>query len=139
MTDPLVTGGGPVRTRLMAAGAAVLTVAVGLGARSGMEGDIAKYAGAALYTTRVYASVVLAAPRAKPLTAAGIALGISWAVEFLQLSGVPAELSRRSVVARLVLGSTFHTPDLFWYAVGAALGWFVHAPTRRQTPTRPTT
>jgi hypothetical protein len=139
MTDPLVTGGGPVRTRLMAAGAAVLTVAVGLGARAGMEGDIAKYAGDALYTTLVYALVVLAAPRAKPLTAAGIALGISWAVEFLQLSRVPAELSRRSVVARLVLGSTFHTPDLFWYAVGAALGWFVHAPTHRQTPTRPTT
>ncbi|WP_369265281.1 DUF2809 domain-containing protein [Streptomyces sp. R35] len=122
----------------MASGAAVLTVAVGLGARAGMEGDVAKYSGDALYTTLVYTLVVLAAPRAKPLTAAGVALGISWAVEFLQLSGVPAELSRRSVVAHLILGSTFHTPDLFWYAVGAALGWCIHAAGRGQTAKRRT-
>ncbi|PZG87184.1 hypothetical protein C1I97_32850, partial [Streptomyces sp. NTH33] len=70
--------------------------------------------------------VVVVVPRATPLTAAASALAVSWGVEFLQLSEVPAELSRRSAVARLVLGSTFNPPDLFWYAVGAAAGWLVH-------------
>lgn len=49
-----------------------------------------------------------------------------------------AELARNSAVARLVLGSTFNPPDLFWYAVGAAAGWLVHTaldrcPARRRT------
>jgi hypothetical protein len=110
----------------MASGAAAATVTVGLGIRAAVEGDVAKSAGDALYTVLVYTLVVVVAPRVKPVTAAGIAVGISWAIELLQLSGAPAELSRRSVVARLVLGSTFNPPDLLWYAVGAALGWLVH-------------
>jgi hypothetical protein len=57
-----------------------------------------------------------------PLTAAGSALAASWGIEFLQPSQVPAELSQRSGIARLVLGSTFNPPDLFWYAIGAAAG-----------------
>lgn len=57
---------------------------------------------------------------------AGAALAFSWAVELLQLTGVPGVLSRHSTVARLVLGSTFNAPDLFWYAVGAGAAWAVH-------------
>ncbi|KOU01710.1 membrane protein [Streptomyces sp. NRRL F-5755] len=110
---------------------ALLTVAAGLGvragaARTGLGPDVAKYAGDALYTVLVQTLVVVAAPRVRPPVAAGVALAISWAVEFAQLSDVPAELSRRSVVARLVLGSTFNAPDLFWYAVGAGCAWAVH-------------
>ncbi|MFZ3467841.1 DUF2809 domain-containing protein [Streptomyces sp. 4.24] len=119
------SGPGPVR--LAAAGAAVVTVGAGLGLRAVGAGDAAKYGGDALYTVLVLALVVLAAPRVTPLRAAASALAISWAVEFLQLTAVPAELSRHSAVARLVLGSTFNPPDLFWYAVGAAAGWLVHA------------
>ena len=74
--------------------------------------------------------VVAVAPRVTPLTAAASALAASWAVEFLQLSSVPADLSRRSALARLVLGSTFNAPDLLWYAVGAAAGWAVHTALR---------
>ncbi|MFI0258306.1 DUF2809 domain-containing protein [Streptomyces sp. NPDC017056] len=123
---------GTTGTRLAACGAAVLTVAAGLGiragaARAGLGGDVAKYAGDALYTVLVQTLVVLAAPRVRPATAAVSALAISWAVEFAQLSDVPAKLSRHSVVARLVLGTTFNAPDLFWYAVGAAGAWAVHA------------
>ncbi|MFJ6466478.1 DUF2809 domain-containing protein [Streptomyces sp. NPDC091387] len=114
------------RARLAAAGAAVVTVAAGLGVRTVAEGALAKYAGDALYTVLICALVALCAPRARPLTVAGTGLVLSWAVELSQLTGVPAELSRHSAVARLVLGSTFNAPDLLWYAVGAAAAWGVH-------------
>lgn len=115
----------PVRIRLAAAGAAVVTVGAALGLRAVTEGGVAKYGGDALYTVLLLALVVLVAPRLTPLRAAGIALAASWAVEFLQLSAVPAELSRHSTLARLVLGSTFDAPDLFWYVAGAAAGWLL--------------
>lgn len=118
--------GGHSRTRLAAAAAAVLTVAAGLGVRAFAHGSVATYAGDALYTLLILTLVVLVVPRSRPLTAAGAALAFSWAVEFLQLTGAPAELSRHSVLARLVLGSTFNAPDLVRYAVGAAAGWLAH-------------
>jgi len=131
----------PVRTRLAAAAAAVITVGAGLGVRAVAEGSVAKYGGDALYTVLLVTLVVLAAPRVTPLVAAGSALAASWVIEFLQLSDVPAELAQRSLVARLVLGSTFNPPDLLWYAVGAAVGWLVHTavcslPARRRTEHR---
>ncbi|MFF3561427.1 DUF2809 domain-containing protein [Streptomyces sp. NPDC002574] len=113
-------------TRLVAAGAAVATVAAGLGLRAVAAGNAAKYGGDALYTLLLVALVVLVAPRVSSRAAAGSALALSWAVEFLQLSDVPAELSARSTLARLVLGSTFNAPDLFWYVVGAAVGLLLH-------------
>ncbi|MFD9136915.1 DUF2809 domain-containing protein [Streptomyces bottropensis] len=120
------SAGEPARIRLAAAGAAVMTIGAGLGLRAVGSGSLAKYGADALYTVLLLTLVVVVAPRVTPLTAAGSALAASWAVEFLQLSGATAELSRNSAVARLVLGSTFNPPDLFWYAVGAAAGWLVH-------------
>lgn len=116
---------------MVAAGAAVVTVAAGLGVRAGADDAFAKYAGSALYTVLLCALVALCAPRARPVAVAGTALALSCAVELLQLTGVPAELSARSTAARLVLGSTFNAPDLFWYAVGAAAAWGVLAGARR--------
>jgi hypothetical protein len=131
----------PARIRLAAAGAAVVTVGAGLGLRAVASGSLAKYGGDALYTVLLLTLVVLVVPRVTPLTAAGSALAVSWGVEFLQLSKVTAELSQNSAVTRLVLGSTFNPPDLFWYAVGAAAGWLVHtavgtSPARRRTGPR---
>lgn len=130
--------GGTARTRLAAAGSAAVTVALGLGVRAVVGGEVGKCAGDALYTVLVYALVVLAGPRVRPGTAACVASAVSWAVEFLQLSDLPARLARRSVLARLVLGSTFHAPDLAWYVVGAGCAWVLHAGLRRaaagQTP-----
>ncbi|MFJ7206050.1 DUF2809 domain-containing protein [Streptomyces sp. NPDC098789] len=117
----------PVRIRLVAAVAAAATVGAGLGLRAVAGGDVAKYGGDALYTVLLLALVVVVAPRTTPPRAAAIALTASWAVEFLQLGPLPAELARHSTVARLVLGSTFNAPDLLWYTVGAAVGWCVHA------------
>ncbi|WP_406409924.1 DUF2809 domain-containing protein [Streptomyces halstedii] len=125
----------PAAVRAAAAAAAVLTVAAGLGVRAVSGGGVAKYAGDALYTVLIHTLVVLLVPRVRPLTAAGTALAVSWAVELVQLTDLPAELSRHSTAARLVLGSTFNAPDLFWYAVGAALAWAVHTRlTARRTP-----
>jgi hypothetical protein len=77
--------------------------------------------------------VVVLAPRVRPGTAAGIALGFSCAVEFFQLTGVPAELAGHSTLARLVLGTSFNAPDLFWYAIGAVVGWAVHRAVRTRS------
>ncbi|MFE2378439.1 DUF2809 domain-containing protein [Streptomyces sp. NPDC059398] len=108
--------------RWRACGAAVVTVAAWLGVRALAGGVFAKYAGDALYTVLVFLVVLIIAPRLRAAPAAAIALAFSWAVEFLQIAGVPA-------VLRPVLGATFNAPDLFWYAVGAALCWA--ATTRR--------
>ncbi|MGW0548791.1 ribosomal maturation YjgA family protein [Streptomyces altiplanensis] len=109
------------RTRVRAAVAAGLTLSAGLGVRAVADGDIAKYAGDALYTVLLCTLALLLAPATRPPVAAAVALGLSWAVECAQLTGVPAELAERSTAARLVLGSTFNAPDLLWYAVGAGL------------------
>ncbi|MFD3498082.1 DUF2809 domain-containing protein [Streptomyces sp. NPDC058678] len=124
--------------RLAAAGAAVVTAGAGLGLRSVTEGGVAKYGGDALYTVLIHTLVVLMLPRVAPATAAGSALAVSWVVEFVQLTEVPAELSERSSVARLVLGSTFNPPDLLWYGVGAVAGWLVHTAVGSFLSSRPT-
>ncbi|MFB7373646.1 DUF2809 domain-containing protein [Streptomyces sp. NPDC056222] len=117
----------------MAGAAALFIVAAGLGIRYAASGSVAKYAGDALYTVLVLALVVLLAPRVRPAVAAGIALGFSCAVELFQLSGVPAEMALRSTLARLMLGTSFNAPDLFWYAIGAAVGWAVHRAVRTRS------
>lgn len=114
------------RTRLVVAAVAVAVVGAGLGIRVVAEGDVAKYGGVALYAVLVYVLVVLAAPRVRPVVAGAAAFAFSCAVELVQLSGVTAGPAERSVVVRLVLGSTFNAPDLLWYAVGAALAASAH-------------
>lgn len=108
-----------LRARVPAAVAVLCTIMAGLGVRAFVGEPYAKDAGDALYTVMVWALVLLVAPRVRSVVAAGIALGISWAVEFSQLSPVPAELSRQSELARLALGSTFVATDLLWYVAGA--------------------
>ncbi|WP_328942641.1 DUF2809 domain-containing protein [Streptomyces sp. NBC_00250] len=115
-----------VRVRVLAGGAALATVGAGLGIRAIGSGDVVKYAGDALYTVLVVALVVLVAPRVRPAVTAGVALGFSCGMELFQLTGIPAELAVRSTMARLVFGTTFYAPDLFWYAIGAAVGWAGH-------------
>ncbi|MER6943684.1 DUF2809 domain-containing protein [Nonomuraea sp. NPDC000554] len=106
---------------------AALTVVAGLGVRALWDGPVAKYAGDALYTVLIYALIVLAWRHVRPVVAALLAAGLSWAIEFAQLGEIPA-------VLRPLLGSTFNPPDLFWYAVGAAAACALHA---RFSPARP--
>ncbi|GAA1541002.1 DUF2809 domain-containing protein [Streptomyces albidochromogenes] len=109
------------RTRLLAAVAAGLTLCAGLGVRSVADGAVAKYAGDALCTVPLCTLVVLVAPATGSVVAGAVALVLSRAVEYAQLTGVPAALAERGVLARLVLGSTFNAPDLLRYAAGAGL------------------
>ncbi|WP_064741648.1 ribosomal maturation YjgA family protein [Hamadaea tsunoensis] len=108
-----------MRTRAVVA-MVVVTVA-GLAVRAVFSGAFAKYAGDALYAADIYALVVFSGPHWRPVRSGAIALAFCWVVEFFQLTVYPAELSEHSLLARLVLGSTFNPPDLFWYAVGIAL------------------
>ena len=125
-----MSGETTVRTRLRSraapAVAAVVTVAAGLSVRSVLGGDLAKYAGDALYALLIFWLVLVVAPHARAWLAAVLAFGVSTAVELFQLTGVPAELGTHSTLARLVLGTTFNAPDLPFYAVGAASGWALH-------------
>ncbi|MFJ2863388.1 DUF2809 domain-containing protein [Kitasatospora sp. NPDC087314] len=129
---------GSLRWRVVALAAAGVTVAAGLGARAVLGGDVAKYAGDALYTVLVYALVVSVAPGVRPVRAAVVAAGLSWVVELFQLTGVPDALGRRSGLVRLVLGSTFNPPDLLWYLVGAAFAALVHRALRTAWAVRTT-
>ncbi len=104
----------------------MLVLGLGLVVRAAGEGFFAKYGGIALYAAFIYVLVLLARVRIGPVVATVVATGLCWAVEVAQLSPVPADLSSRSIVFRLVLGSTFNPPDLFWYAVGAAVAGLVH-------------
>jgi hypothetical protein len=104
----------------VAAVAAVVILVAGLTVRAVTTGAFAKYAGVALYAALVYVLVVLVAHRLAPLGAAVTATAFCWLVEFAQLTPYPADLSARSGLARLVLGSTFNAPDLAWYVAGVA-------------------
>jgi uncharacterized protein DUF2809 len=114
------------RTRLAALAAATGFLAVALGIRllAGSGGvldssaALAQYSGTALYAALIYAGVFLLRPGTVPLRAGAAAIAFCWLVELLQLTGLPAELSERSVVARLVLGVQFDAHDLAWYAMG---------------------
>ncbi len=106
-------------------GLAVLATAVFVGAAFGIRlligssvestGLLEQSTGTALYAAAVYAGVIFLRPAMTPIRAGAIALAFCWLVEFSQLSGVPAELSERSVLARLVLGVSFDPADLAWY------------------------
>ena len=111
--------------RAGAAAAALLTIAAGLALRRFAGGALAKVGGVALWATLVYALLVVLRPRARPAVVAAVALAISFAVELFQLTPYPAELAARHPLFHLVLGETFHAPDLCAYPIGVALAWAV--------------
>jgi hypothetical protein len=96
-----------------------LTVVSGLGSRIVLTGLAAKVAGDALYTVLIYVLVLVVAPEARIRRAFAIALGVSFAVEFAQLTPYPAWLSSKHVILRLIFGTTFGFVDLAGYVVGA--------------------
>ncbi len=107
-----------VRRRLPAAAAVVLILALAFTIRALSDGWLEQHSGTALYASMIYAGVLVLWPAMPPARAGVLAVGFCWVVEFLQLTGVPAALSDRSVVARLVLGSQFDWVDVAWYPVG---------------------
>jgi hypothetical protein len=121
-----------VRRRVPLVIALALTVAAGLGVRAALSGLWAKYAGVALWATAAYWAVLLVRPALGVAWAAGITLAISWAVELAQLTPVPAYLSSKHILLRLLLGASFGAWDLPAYLVGVALGAALHRLGRRR-------
>ncbi|MFY1634310.1 DUF2809 domain-containing protein [Solwaraspora sp. WMMB335] len=123
------------RVRLAGLAAAGGFLATALGIRVLTQGDgvldssgaLRQHSGTALYASMVYAGVFVLAPRARPVVAGTLAVAFCWLVELLQLTGLPAELSGRSLAARLVLGVRFDAADLVWYPVGVLPLVLIHA------------
>jgi hypothetical protein len=120
--------------------AAALFIVVALVVRATAGGGLAQHCGTALYASVVWAGVLFLRPRLSPPTAGAIAIAFCWAVEVSQLTGIPAALSARSPLARLVLGAQFDPVDLAWYPVGVlplvAVHRIVAIRARRRQPTR---
>ncbi|WP_212847081.1 DUF2809 domain-containing protein [Actinoplanes ianthinogenes] len=141
MTDPESAGAwrrfdGAVRlpAAAAAAGSVLLAFAIRMVTGSPMlsTGLVEQASGTALYASAVFAGVVFLRPRLPVPYVALIAAGWCWAVEFLQLTPIPADLSARSVVARLVLGVSFDPADLVWYLAGVVPAALALAWTRRR-------
>lgn len=109
----------PVRTvRLIALASAAAVLTTALLIRAVADGPLEQHSGTALYASLVYAGVVFIWPRMNPVTAGAIAVGFCWLVEFSQLTGIPAALSERSLLARLALGVAFDPLDVLVYPAG---------------------
>ncbi len=81
-----------------------------------------KYPGDALWTIVVFAIGGIVLPRTSTLKIAGLALVISYVVEFAQLYRAPWIVAIRGTkIGHLLLGSQFAWEDLGAYTVGAAL------------------
>jgi len=109
-----------------------LVVVAGLASRKALSGLPAKLAGDALYTVLVYVLVLLVAPGARPRRAFAVALGVSFAVEFAQLTPYPAWLSSKHLVLRLIFGTTFGWIDLAGYVIGAVAAAGLHVAVARR-------
>ena len=118
--------------RLLGFAMMVVSLGVAFGIRlftgSTMEttGALEQISGTALYASAFYGGLVFLQPRARAAMLAVASVGFCWAVEFFQLTDIPARLSAHSVVARLVLGESFDPADLVWYVLGVALAVGVH-------------
>lgn len=125
-----------VRQRLRLLACVLATLATGLAIDTLSKGDLAGYAGDALYACLMYFLIALAFPRLHPGWTAAAATALSWAVEFLQLAAWVADLSARHEPARLVLGTTFNALDLPRYVLGALLAAALHTLLRTPEPAR---
>jgi hypothetical protein len=124
------------KIRLLMLASAVLFLAVALAIRAAAGGALEQISGTTLYASMVYAGVVFLWPRMRPLVAGAIATGFCWAVELSQLTGVPAYLSARSIVARLVLGVKYDPADMLWYPAGVIPLVVLHLLLRRDQARR---
>jgi len=120
-----------IEPRLPVAAIGILVMAAGLGARYGLTGFLAKYLGLGLWAAFVYSLVVLLRPSMRIIHSVALALLVCWSVEFFQLSPVPAYLSSKNIILRLIFGANFSVWDLPTYAAGIGLGAGVHSLIRR--------
>jgi len=114
------------RSRPLYALLVLAAVAAGLASRKVpglLPTALGKYPGDALWALMVLLLYGLARPRWSIGRVATAALATAFAVEFSQLwQDDWINTIRHTTLGHLVLGSTFHVPDLLAYAVGVAFG-----------------
>lgn len=114
------------RNRAIYAMAAALVIGTGLLWRSGLvplSDFVSKYGGDALWALMVFLCFGIAFHRSSTVRIALAALCFAWCIEFLQLYHAPwIDGIRSTRPGRLVLGTTFNSPDLLAYVIGIALG-----------------
>ena len=115
-----------MRSRALYALLAVAVVAAGLLWRSSIIPSpqwLSNNGGDALWALMVFVGSGFLLPRTSTLVVALLALTFSWSVEFSQIYHTPwIDAIRATIPGKLILGNTFHWPDLVAYAVGVALG-----------------
>lgn len=114
------------RSRPLYAALVLAVIAAGLASRRFpdlLPAQLGKYPGDALWALMVLLLVGFARPAWSVTQVAVVALTTSFAVEFSQLYQADwINAVRHTRLGHLVLGSTFHAPDLLAYAVGVVFG-----------------
>ncbi|MWV48987.1 DUF2809 domain-containing protein [Rathayibacter sp. VKM Ac-2803] len=110
-----------MRARLPFVLAAAAALGLGLALRFLLTGLLADVAGGVLYVVLVALLVCVLLPRVPAVTAAGIALAWSIAMEQLQAIGAAARLVELWSPLALVVGSTFSWLDIAAYVLGAVV------------------
>lgn len=114
------------RNRMLYALLATAVVATGLIWRSGLipfPQWLSNNGGDALWALMVFVGFGFLLPRASTLAVATLALAFAWGVELSQIYHAPwIDAVRATIPGKLVLGNTFHWPDIPAYAVGVLLG-----------------
>ncbi len=80
-----------------------------------------KWTGVLLWVWIVYGLVRVVAPEMPPWRVAAWTIGISWATECFQLTGIPHWMSERSTLLRLAFGEVFSVADLVAVTVSGLL------------------
>jgi len=117
------------RNRTLYAGLALAVIAAGLLWRADfmpLPPSFSNHGGDSLWALMVFLGFGFLFPRASTPVIALLALAFSWGVEFSQLYHSPwIDAVRATVPGKLVLGNTFHWPDLPAYALGVGMGAWV--------------
>jgi len=122
------------------AAAIAVVIATGLLLRShyvSLPWVITKYAGDALWALVVFLLFGLILRRASTLRVSLLALAFAWAIEFSQLYHAGwIDSIHATRIGALVLGASFHWPDLLAYAAGIAVGALAESITWARRPGR---
>jgi Protein of unknown function (DUF2809) len=115
-----------LKSRIYDAILMVVVMALGLLLRSqwvDLPRFIEKYGGDALWALLVFFGFHFLFPRWPIARLAAISVAFAWGVEFSQMYHVAwLDEIRATRLGRLVLGTTFHAPDLLAYTLGISIG-----------------
>ncbi|AZZ49636.1 DUF2809 domain-containing protein [Rathayibacter rathayi] len=123
-----------MRARLRFAVAALAVLGLGLALRFLLTGLLVDIAGGVAYVVLVALLVAVVLPRIPGVTAAGLALAWSIAMEQLQAIGVASRLVELWAPLVLVVGTTFSWLDIAAYVLGAVVAAVVHRAVAPRTP-----